>query len=210
MYLSKLTLDLSLPEIRRLLVNPYMLHKAIFRAFPDAGQGGTGRILYRLDTQTAVDNTCLLVQSEKEPAWNKAELLKNGTLHLESKLFNPVFSVDQVFYFRLRANPTIKKFISNRPVRLGIIKENDQLDWLKRKGLAGGFSILDYLIIPEGMLKDKKRTDSEEYAFSLISVRFEGKLKVTDTALFRQIVESGLGSAKGFGFGLLSLAPVRD
>ena len=46
MYLSRLVLNMALPETRRLLLSPYMLHKAVFRGFPDVGEGGPGRILY--------------------------------------------------------------------------------------------------------------------------------------------------------------------
>lgn len=40
------------------------------------------------------------------------------------------------------------------------------------------------------------------------AVRFEGYLQVTDGDRFREILKNGLGSAKAYGFGLLSLAPV--
>ena len=42
------------------------------------------------------------------------------------------------------------------------------------------------------------------------AVCFEGVLKVTDEDLFTETVENGIGSAKGFGFGLLSLAPIKE
>jgi len=38
-------------------------------------------------------------------------------------------------------------------------------------------------------------------------VRYEGLLQVTDPHLLVEAVRAGIGSAKGFGFGLLSLAP---
>lgn len=38
-------------------------------------------------------------------------------------------------------------------------------------------------------------------------VLFEGRLMVTDAALFRQTLEQGIGSGKAYGFGLLSVAP---
>jgi CRISPR system Cascade subunit CasE len=40
------------------------------------------------------------------------------------------------------------------------------------------------------------------------AVRFEGILCVTNPEQFVATVESGIGSAKSFGFGLLSLARV--
>jgi CRISPR system Cascade subunit CasE len=38
------------------------------------------------------------------------------------------------------------------------------------------------------------------------AVLFEGTLTVTDPALFAEALASGFGAAKGFGFGLLSVA----
>ena len=119
------------------------------------------------------------------------------------------FSPGQAFYFRLRANPTIKKFMNNKPMRLGILRESDQIEWLRRKGATDGFAILNYRITPEGMVKNEKRNDIEKFSLNMLSVRFDGKLKITDSDLFRKALECGIGSAKGFGFGLLSIAPVR-
>ena len=41
-------------------------------------------------------------------------------------------------------------------------------------------------------------------------VLFEGRLRVTDAALFRQTLEHGIGSGKAYGFGLLSVARSSD
>jgi CRISPR system Cascade subunit CasE len=44
----------------------------------------------------------------------------------------------------------------------------------------------------------------------LFYARYEGRLQVTNIELLLDAVMSGIGPAKGFGFGLLSLAPVKD
>lgn len=41
------------------------------------------------------------------------------------------------------------------------------------------------------------------------AARFDGVLQITDAVAFRAALENGIGSAKGFGFGLLSLAPLK-
>lgn len=43
----------------------------------------------------------------------------------------------------------------------------------------------------------------------LRSVRYDGTLSVTDPVKFHQTLCSGIGPAKAFGFGLLSIAPAR-
>ena len=42
----------------------------------------------------------------------------------------------------------------------------------------------------------------------LRSARFDGILEVTDPAAFAATIAAGIGPAKAFGFGLLSVAPV--
>ena len=43
----------------------------------------------------------------------------------------------------------------------------------------------------------------------MASVQFDGLLRVTDPDRLRETVRKGIGSGKGLGFGLLSLAPAR-
>ena len=205
MYLSKLIIDNRISKSRWLLIRPYLLHKAIFHAFPDVTEGGAGRVLYRLDNDDPSGDVCLLVQSEKEPQWGFAEML---TECLDSppeyKPFAPVAKKGQRFYFRLKANPTVKR----EGKRLGIITEENQLIWLKRKAETSGFSIMSCAITPEGLLKDSKReAQGNKLDLSLLSVRFEGMLRVEDDATFFKAIQNGIGSAKGLGFGLLSIAP---
>ena len=55
--------------------------------------------------------------------------------------------------------------------------------------------------------KDKKK--GKEYAAYHGGVQFRGILEVTDQKDFEITYHAGVGSAKGFGFGLLLLAPVK-
>ena len=40
------------------------------------------------------------------------------------------------------------------------------------------------------------------------SVRFMGSVRVKDPEALKDTLEAGIGSAKGYGFGLLSLRPI--
>lgn len=207
MYLSKLMLNPRLREGRKFMTSPYGLHKAIARAFPDATDGGPGRVLYRLDEASRAGIFSLLVQSEKEPCWDRAALLISCLNQPpEYKAFSPVFPHGQALYFRLRANPTVKR----NGKRLGLLREEEQSAWLERKGDSGGFSVISCTVIPEGMVMDNKRElGSAEIKLSLLSVRFEGVLRVEQSDSFLAAIENGVGSGKGFGFGLLSVASIR-
>jgi CRISPR system Cascade subunit CasE len=125
----------------------------------------------------------------------------NGTSSAQTKDLQPLFRVGKVLAFRLLANPTAKR----DGKRYGLLAEDDQITWLRRKAEAGGFELLSVSVTPQGLLKDRKGKDGTEVTF--LSVRFDGLLRVTDPQAFRATMEAGVGSAKGLGFGLLSVAP---
>jgi CRISPR system Cascade subunit CasE len=62
-------------------------------------------------------------------------------------------------------------------------------------------------LIPEGWVRCGKEDHS---GGRFLAVRFEGVLEVTDPDQLLQTVSEGIGSAKGFGFGLLSLARAEE
>ena len=95
-------------------------------------------------------------------------------------------------------------------IRLGLVHEEDQRAWLERKGQQHGFRVLRLAVAPEGMQVGHQPVRQEQpRRLAHVAVRFEGLLQVTDPALLSEAVRAGIGSAKSFGFGLLSLAPPR-
>ena len=153
MYLSRLKLNPLKWESRQLRTKPYLLHQAIYMAFPDEDEGSAGRVLYRIDTNKS-GTMNLLIQSEKEPDWNKADMLSKCLDEpAESKPFSLKIKPGQKLYFRLRTNPTRrlgKSADNNHGKRVGIYKEEEQLKWLERKAKTGGFTVLNCKIVPEG------------------------------------------------------------
>ena len=86
-------------------------------------------------------------------------------------------------------------------------------DWLARKGEAGGFQPRDVDVVDEGVVVgyrplDRSRPgDGLVQAVRLRAVAFSGSLVVTDAARLAETLRGGVGSGKGFGFGLLLLDP---
>jgi CRISPR system Cascade subunit CasE len=162
----------------------------------------------------------ILVQSEKCPDWSS--LPKNYLLRpAECKPLNLAFALGQLLRFRLRANPTKKTGTTTKADRLAglprrngqrvaLLHENEQLDWLSRKEEQGGFRVLHVTVTPEGFVQSTKGADTDRLRLSLMGVRFDGLLSVTDPDRFLQTLCEGVGPAKGFGFGLLSLAHGED
>ena len=84
----------------------------------------------------------------------------------------------------------------------GILREDDQLSWLNRKGMANGFEVIESTPqSKDGVWKGRNGNEVR-----LFCVTFDGILSVTDPDKVIDAVENGIGSGKGFGNGLLSLA----
>ncbi len=211
MYLSQLILDPHTRQVRRELANPYEMHRTLLRAFPSAENGGSGRVLFRVETPTQPTQTTLavLVQSEKAPDWTGVVDRPGYDLPQVSqnpKQFEPALQPGQRLMFRLRANPTVKRKFpgETKSKRVGLYREEEQRDWLARKAQEGGFKVLGVRVTPEGVVGG---TTKDRHRLKLLAVRFDGLLQVTDPDRFFATMQKGVGSGKGLGFGLLSVAP---
>ncbi len=201
MFISKLVLNPMNRQVQRDLADMYQMHRSVFSLFPDKNAGGPGRVLYRVDENSRDNEISVLLVSEKVPQWSLSKLQKDYLLEeMGSKDYAPEILPDSLLAFRLRANPSKKK----NGKRLGIFNEQDQLKWLIKKGNDHGFSPIKTTPIPEGFSSGKR--DSKSSEITVYSVRFDGYLKVSDSIKFKKALETGIGPAKGMGFGLLSVA----
>jgi len=209
MYLSLLKLNQRSRRAMTEASRPYELHRSLLKAFPDKVKGGPGRVLFRLDTDHETGAISILIQSEKEPSWAKLNGAAGFLTECKCKEFQLGLTSSQVLRFRLRANPTKRSKSTGK--RQGILKEEEQIEWLNNKGLQGGFEVINVSAVSEGFSKDKMTDRSNiKYNTTMLSVRYDGLLRVIDQDSFLRTIRNGIGSAKGFGFGMLSIAPVRD
>ncbi len=211
MFLSKLVPDLHERGVRRDLTNPYDLHRTLLRAFPDEADGGPGRVLFRVELPRG-EPPFILVQSDKEPHWSRLPPAYITERHTKA-LNTLAFLRGQRLLFRLQANPTKRAGKSaTDPLwfgkRVGLGREEEQENWLVRKGEQAGFYVArqGFRVVPEGKVMARKAGQNLQFH----SVRFEGVLEVTDPRRFLKTLRDGIGSAKAFGFGLLSLARAED
>jgi len=210
MYLSRLILNPRSRRVRRELAAPYEMHRTIMRAFPDKRNGGPGRVLFRVDSPRDSTKPILLVQSEKKPDWSNLDHVSDYVTHgcnreppIHTKPLRLTLAPGQRLAFRLRANPTVKR----NGKRLGLLTEDQQLAWLARKASDGGFRILSARAIAEGIVSDTKSSASGTHRLTFYAVRYEGILQVLDPEKLLETMRTGIGPAKGLGFGLLSIAP---
>lgn len=224
-YLSRLIFDPSSSRVRLEVSHPYELHRSIMRAFPSNLAPRQERVLWRLESDSPSGDLALLVQSWTAPDWAWAQKAKGYLRTVEGP--NPaVKQVDlaarlvagQVLAFRLLANPTVKKHYVDRAcagesrgaryngTRVGIADEASQIAWLRKKGETGGFRPVYLRVSAARRLVARGGDPDDPQRMEFLAVRFDGTLNVTDPAVFWNTVRNGVGSGKGLGFGLLSLA----
>lgn len=205
MYLSKLALDPSYASVMLDVADMSGMHKRLMRAFPDR-EGDEARrsmeILFRMEVGRG--NIAVFVQSSIEPDWS---LLEGRTFLHPPQVKNIERAIEsigtgQALRFRVRANPVrrVKADGKKNGRKVGLVKEEEQLDWLRRRGEQWGFDVSDVRAIKEGLARTK-----DGKAFE--SVLFDGVLIVRDRAQFIECVRAGIGSGKAYGFGMFSLAP---
>ena len=218
-FLIKLTLGYE--QLAREKINDnYAWHKKAWTLFEyhpalkgrnskPEGQRGPAPFLSRYVQRT--DHTELLVLSKYEPvkpSWCSDEQWRLITI-------DDSYLSQSSYLFDLYANPTrsIKKTDGNGGFtkngrRLTLMDETSQVDWLKRKGSDHGFILSDDvpLRIDKPVNHRFKRKDADGLH---IGVRFQGALHVTDRTAFQKAFHKGIGTAKGFGFGMLMIKPAQ-
>lgn len=169
--------------------------------------------LFRIDYYTN-GRAVILVQSAIKPDWGYA--FHNAGFLLSArpdmKSFEPHFIKGLRLRFQLVVNPTRRLSKYSPDAKAGAIGKRvpvptDKLfDWLKRRGESGGFSIdkESTAIQFSYVCMDKRNGEKAR----LRSVRYAGVLEVIDPDVFYDTIVRGIGSAKAFGCGLLSVAPI--
>lgn len=240
MYLSRLILDPRSRAVRNDLANCQSMHRTLMRAF-EIKPGKTDGVrrdlglLYRTEIDRRSGAIKLYVQSLAPPDWSK---LPQGYLADDAGVANPACKEVGPIYerlpegailtFGLRANPTRKVGTSLKAQRQSGVKDNGrrsfiagadrQIEWLKRKGEAGGFALLSVKIAnempdldlrPEPDMHGYKGRGEERKKITFGSVFFQGRLRITDQSKFQAALANGIGPGKAYGFGLLTIAPPR-
>jgi CRISPR system Cascade subunit CasE len=188
--------------------NPYDLHRQLWRLFPgeeretrESGEQDRQGFLFRVENEGTGRPARLLVQSRRAP------VRTDGLVLLGSREIQPAPSTGQRLAFVLTANPVktitdadraTKPGKQSEKCRVPLIKEEDQRDWLARKfSSAATLEAAD--ILPHAPLYFRKG----KRAGKLVTCTFEGVLRVDEPGRLVQLLENGIGPAKGFGCGLL-------
>lgn len=203
MYLSKI--HIPWPQAQ----NPYQLHQALWRLFP-GHEDADREFLFRVEQLQRGVGAHILMQSTIQP-----QSVDQSPVILNWREYVVNIQNGQRLRFRLRANPikTIKDSSKGtiekqgktftKTVRVPLVHEEQQQAWLERK--LQSFAQLESLIVqPEPVLYFRKAKEGR--SGKIQTVIFDGILTVTNAEVLSQEIRQGIGPAKAFGCGLLSIA----
>lgn len=228
MYLSHMPLNPQRRSTRELIASPQRLHAAVLSGFlPGASE--RGRVLWRLDSDGAHELNLMVVSAEvpsfdalvEQAGWTANPVWRTA----DYEPFLARVTEGQRWVFRLVANPvksvrSVDELQAERPLprgsRVPLIKRDDQEAWLLARSELAGFAIspgasggLNLRIMQSSRRSFERRSDGQRRTVTLQTVQYDGVLQVSDARRLRRTLVEGLGSAKGYGCGLLTLAPER-
>lgn len=197
------------------LTSPQKLHAAVESSFPPSEK--VGRNLWRIDRLGSV--LYLLVLSGEKPdfshivdqfGWPAAE--QNWETKKYTQLLEQI-ETGQKWRFRLRANPvhSVKQdgdSHAQEPAKRGkvyahvTVKQQEQ--WLLERAAKHGFNLQEgsFRVVQQEVRQFMRQCKP----VTLGIATFEGILEVSDVSLFRYALTYGIGRAKAYGCGLLTIA----
>jgi CRISPR system Cascade subunit CasE len=233
-WLARLEIDAETINKAGISGDIYAWHKRLWECYPGVSDKTRKEIgfLTRIDQLDGAFRLWVLAKQlePKRPEWCPQDGFKVNKIAAS-------FLTHRAYAFDLRANPTkgaVHRDVNNEPIfrvdgkmkrgkRIPIVKQDELRAWLVQKSkvrsvirhkgaepieVPGGFQIREDkpLEISRMMLNHFRKNGQSGYHGG---VQFRGVLEVTDTAQFIDTYYAGVGSAKGFGFGLLLLSPVN-
>lgn len=202
------------------LASPERLHATVESGFPSSADKKF-RNLWRIDRLGNV--LYLLVLSDGKPdfthiveqfGWPGAEQ------KWETKDYAPLLGrieLGQKWQFRLRANPvhSVKQPSNSqaqKPTKRGKVYAHvtvqQQEQWLLDRAAKYGFSLQEssFRVVQQ----EVKKFQRQRNPVTLGIATFEGILEVEDVALFLRTLICGIGRAKAYGCGLLTITRVSS
>jgi CRISPR system Cascade subunit CasE len=219
-FLTRFQINPARRGARKLLASPHAMHAAVLAAFaePTSGRPGGPRVLWRVD-EGANHQVTLYIASPSEPdlthlveqvGWPTTQAWQTRPYDR----FLVSLAPGQRWAFRLTANPAHsarhpKKPDSAPTQRFGHVTVSQQRHWLLARADRAGIRIpAGALGEPELVMHHRSTIEFKRDGnqVSLTVATFDGLLEVTDADLLRRTLVSGLGPAKAYGCGLMTLA----
>ncbi|MEJ3745564.1 type I-E CRISPR-associated protein Cas6/Cse3/CasE [Actinomycetes bacterium KLBMP 9797] len=222
MFLTRFQINPARRNARKLLSSPHAMHAVVRAAFPVAEdyERVDTRTLWRLDTPTTATvylymvspgrpDLTHLIEQVGWPTCDQAWVTRDYDGLLES------LCQGQEWAFRLTANPTHsgrKTAEAKETQRFGYLRESEQVQWLINRAEKHGFVVAPQHDGRPNLRLHRRQTQSFKRGMgsvTLVTATYDGILQVTDAEAFRRTLVNGIGHAKAYGCGLLTLAPAQ-
>lgn len=207
---TAVTLNLDGPSTRNTLLSPERIHATIEKSLDLAGP----RTQDEARTQWRLDGDTLLIVSDRTPDEKWIAQNMNVT-RFRSKNYEGILNNLQAntrWVFRCKANATIKLSDGTKKYDVPLCHENDLFAWMDRQGIRHGFHVTrDRLNRPELTIrKERVQFRKTTGKVTLATSIFDGILSIDDPDMFRNALLTGIGRAKAYGNGLITLARLKD
>lgn len=233
-YLSKIWLNPLRTGAQRLLRNPQAMHAAVLGGL--SRQPVTERVLWRQEDDSR-HRAAVLVLTESAPSWEhlveQAGWPGSDEEQALVRSYKPL--LDRVvrgreFVFRLRANPVaatrqplqpspaqrrhLDQEGRQRGVRVAHRTVAHQLAWLDSRFDSWGFEpmdnssgVADVCLAARQRLVFNRQAGESTGRVTIETATFEGRLRIADVERATASLLQGVGPARAYGCGLITLAP---
>lgn len=203
MYLSRIKLNKHSKRISHFLSSPQVAHATVEGAFSDEDNT---RKLWRIDYYK--DFYCVLLMSQNKPNLHSfIEQFGYPEEEPEIKDYTPFLNhlkTGQKYRFRLVANPvqSVSEDAGQRGKIRSLVTIAQQEEWLSKRSEKLGCNFLQFELVT----REKKIFKRKTGKVILSTATYEGVLEITNIELFKTTLINGVGRAKSYGCGLLTLA----
>lgn len=200
MYLIRVEMERKLPEIRRAIADCQKMHTLVTGLFGTARQDS--QILYR----STLGRDCLRLylyasQPVKEPWQNRYDIVQRDITPWLERM-----EAGQIWNFDLTASPSKKvRAEGKKHSQRRILRQPDERQaWLERKSAQSGFVILQATEVEQLHISGMHSIESGGKMYH-DAYHYQGVLQITEADAFRKAPQSGIGSGKAYGFGMMLL-----
>lgn len=193
---TRITLDLRDPQTRALTRNRNRMHAILATATKtDETTDAHARYLWRRD-----HGRLYLVADHLDTQTIRDRLNTTGIDTTPYQPFLDRLATGQTRPFTIEANPVTIHDGTRKPIK----DPDGRIQWIQRKLTAAGCNDIQAMIETVHVDRFRKNNTNHDQV-TIQTIRYRGLLTITDPARLANALTAGIGPAKAYGLGLLTL-----